>query len=283
MIGVDVGGTKIRAGVVDAGGRVERTYETATPTSTQEALVEALVEAVEAVRDDAVAAVGFGVPARVDRLGVARGAVNAPLHELSFPGALGPRLGLPVAVANDASAAALAEHRLGAGRGTRTMVLLTLGTGVGGGVVIDGELFRGWSELGHMVIVAGGVPCPGACTGLGHVESYCSGTAAGRIAKRVLGEAADAHALVERRHPALEEIGRYLGAAIGSLVNVFDPEAVVVGGGFGLAAGALLFEAARPVVEREALGGAPGLRLALAELGADAGMVGAALLALEAA
>ena len=281
VIGVDVGGTNIRAAVVGPDGSIERLHECATPGESQAALVEALVAAVGEVRDEDVRAVGFGVPARISADGVALGAVNAPIDEIAFPEVIGARLGLTVTVVNDASAAALAEHRIGAGRGTRNLVLLTLGTGVGGGVVIEGSLYRGWSELGHMVIVAGGVPCQGACTGLGHVESYCSGTAADKIARRVLGEDATAHDLVAQRHPALEEIGRYLGAAIGSIVNVFDPEVVVLGGGFGVAAGELLFEAARPIIEREALGGAPGLRLALAELGEEAGIVGAALVALE--
>ena len=86
-------------------------------------------------------------------------------------------------------------------------MLLTLGTGVGGGVVTGGRLYRGWAELGHMVIVEDGEPCQGACTGRGHVESYCSGAAADRLAQRVLGPDANAHDLVAQRHPALAEIG----------------------------------------------------------------------------
>ncbi len=110
---------------------------------------------------------------------------------------LAARLGLPVGVINDGSAAALAEFVHGAGRGTRDLVLLTLGTGVGGGFVLDGQLYRGWSEVGHMVIVEDGEPCQGACTGRGHVESYCSGHAADRLAREVLGPEATAHDLVD--------------------------------------------------------------------------------------
>ena len=284
MIGVDLGGTKILAGVVDPSGGVGRTLEVATPTSSQAALVEALVEVVEELRTPEIAAAGFGVPTRVDhKTGIAIGAVNIPLHRLSLRDEIGARVGLPIGAVNDGSAAALAELRLGAGRGSSNLVMLTLGTGVGGGVVIDGALYHGWTELGHMVIVVDGEPCIGACSGRGHVEAYCSGSAADRIAVRELGPGQTAHELVAQGHPALAAIGHYLGCAIGSLVNVFNPETVVIGGGFGLAASEYLLPPARLAILREAL--APGgqtVRLALAELGSAAGMIGAALVAFEA-
>ena len=284
MIGVDLGGTKILAGVVDPSGGVGRTLEVATPTSSQGALVEALVEVVEELRTPEIAAAGFGVPTRVDqKTGIAIGAVNIPLHRLSLRDEIGARVGLPIGAVNDGSAAALAELRLGAGRGSSNLVMLTLGTGVGGGVVIDGALYHGWTELGHMVIVVDGEPCIGACSGRGHVEAYCSGSAADRIAARELGPGQTAHELVAQGHPALAGIGHYLGCAIGSLVNVFNPETVVIGGGFGLAASEYLLPPARLAILREAL--APGgqtVRLALAELGSAAGMIGAGLVAFEA-
>ena len=284
MIGVDLGGTKILAGIVDPSGEVGRTLEVATPTSSQAALVEALVEVVEELRTPEIAAAGFGVPTRVDhKTGIAIGAVNIPLHRLSLRDEIGARVGLPIGAVNDGSAAALAELRLGAGRGSSNLVMLTLGTGVGGGVVIDGALYHGWTELGHMVIVVDGEPCIGACSGRGHVEAYCSGSAADRIAVRELGPGQTAHELVAQGHPALAGIGHYLGCAIGSLVNVFNPETVVIGGGFGLAASEYLLPPARLAILREAL--APGgqtVRLALAELGSAAGMIGAALVAFEA-
>jgi glucokinase len=284
VIGVDLGGTKILAGVVDASGGVESTLELPTPTSSQAALVDALVGVVEELRTPQVAAAGFGIPTRVDpKTGVAIGAVNIPLHRLSLRDEIGSRLGMPVGAVNDGGAAALAELRLGAGRGATNLVMLTLGTGVGGGVVIDGQLYRGWAELGHMVIVVDGEPCLGACSGRGHLEAYCSGPAADRIAVRELGHGATSHDLVAQAHPALTEIGHYLGCAIGSLVNLFNPETVVIGGGFGIAASEYLLAPARLAVLREAL--APGgqeVRLALAELGPAAGMIGAGLVAFEA-
>jgi len=284
VIGVDLGGTKILAGVVDASGRVESTVEVPTPTSSQAALVDALVGVVEELRTPQVVAAGFGIPTRVDpKSGVAIGAVNIPLHRLALRDEIGSRLGMPVGAVNDGGAAALAELRLGAGRGSTNLVMLTLGTGVGGGVVIDGQLYHGWAEFGHMVIVVDGEPCLGACSGRGHLEAYCSGPAADRIAVRELGHGATSHDLVAQEHPALTEIGHYLGCAIGSLVNIFNPETVVVGGGFGIAASAFLFAPARLAILREAL--APGgqeVQLALAELGAAAGMIGAGLVAFEA-
>jgi len=284
VIGVDLGGTKILAGVVDASGGVESTIEVPTPTSSQAALVDALVGVVEELRTPQVVAAGFGIPTRVDpKTGVAIGAVNIPLHRLSLRDEIGSRLGMPVGAVNDGGAAALAELRLGAGRGATNLVMLTLGTGVGGGVVIDGQLYRGWAELGHMVIVVDGEPCLGACSGRGHLEAYCSGPAADRIAVRELGHGATSHDLVAQAHPALTEIGHYLGCAIGSLVNLFNPETVVIGGGFGIAASEYLLAPARLAILREAL--APGgqeVQLALAELGPAAGMIGAGLVAFEA-
>jgi len=283
VIGVDLGGTKILAGVVDGDGNVHQTVEHPTPTTSQAALLDALVDAVHELPDD-VAAVGFGIPSRIDqRRGIALGAVNIPLRDTPFRSEMERRLRLPIAIENDASCAAYAEYVYGAGRGTAHFVMLTLGTGVGGGVVADGALFRGWAELGHMVIVEDGEPCQGACSGRGHVESYCSGTAADRLAEAVLGEGSTAYDLVEQRHPALGRIGHHLGVAIGSLVNVFGAERVAIGGGFGVAAFDQLLPAARTAVLTEALAPAgQELQIERAELGAESGLIGAALVAFEA-
>jgi glucokinase len=284
VIGIDLGGTKILAGVLDRSGGLESVTERLTPTASQDVLLDALVEVVDELRTPEIQAVGFGVPARIDpRTGIAFGAVNTPLEYVALQDVLESRLRLPVGAINDGGAAALAEFVYGAGRGSRDLVLLTLGTGVGGGLVFDGELYRGWAEVGHMVIVEDGEPCQGACTGRGHVESYCSGLAADRVAREVIGPGATARDLVEQRHPALDQIGRRLGAAVSSLVNLFDPDVVVIGGGFGVAAGERLLGPARQVMLREAL--APGgeeVRLAVAELGEAAGVIGAGLVAFEA-
>jgi glucokinase len=284
VIGIDLGGTKILGGILDRLGGVEALTERLTPGTSQEELLDALVEMVDELRTPEIEAVGFGVPARIDRrTELAIGAVNTPLRNVRFRQLLEERLGLPVGVINDGSAAALSEFVHGAGRGARDLVLLTLGTGVGGGFVFDGQLYRGWSEVGHMVIVEDGEPCQGACTGRGHVESYCSGHAADRLAREALGPSATARDLVEQRHPALAQIGRHLGAAVASLVNLFDPDVVVIGGGFGVAAGGQLLGPVREVMLREALSpGGQEVRLAVAELGSAAGVIGAGLVAFEA-
>ena len=136
--------------------------------------------------------------------------------------------------------------------------------------------------LRPIVIVEDGEPCQGTCSGHGHVEAYCSGLAAERVARAALGPAATAHDLVEQRHPALEQIGRHLGAAIAGLVNIFGPDVVVVGGGFGIGAGELLLGPARDVLAVEALRPGGVIPVVGAELGERAGLVGAGLLALEA-
>src|SRR5207244_10358156 len=149
---------------------------------------------------------------------------------------------------NDANAATLAEWAFGAGRGTQHMVMLTLGTGVGGGLILDGRPYRGAvgaaAELGHMVIDIDGPPCQGSCTGRGHLESLASGRAATLAAQEAFGPAVDAHRLVRLAQEgdatavALPgTFGHRLGAAMGSLVHIFNPELTGVGGGFAAAGG----------------------------------------------
>lgn len=291
VIGVDLGGTKIAAGIVDRAGAVVGQQLVPTPTSSQPELLAALDALVEELLGDGVAALGIGIPSRIDqRAGIAEGSVNIPLNNLAFRDRMRERFELPVGIENDANAASLAEWRFGAGRGTRDMVMLTLGTGVGGGVVLDGRPFRGWAELGHMVLLFDGPPCQGSCTGRGHLEALVSGHAADAVAREALGPKADARQLVEvarqgdeRAREALAEIGRRLGAGIGTLINIFRPEVVVVGGGFGTAAGELLVGPARDVIAREALApAAETVRIVPAQLGFTAGLVGAGLVGFEA-
>jgi glucokinase len=283
VIGVDLGGTKILAGVVDRDGALGRTAFRATPVESQDALLEALAEAVRDVLDDDVSAVGFGVPSQVDqRTGTLGRSVNIPLADVAFRDLMRERLGLPVAVDNDANVAAVAEWRRGAARGTQTMAMLTLGTGVGGGFVLDGRPYHGWAEVGHIVVEAGGRPCQGSCTGHGHLEAYASGVAANQLAREVLGGEATARDLVAQRHPALHEIGRWVGTGIVTLANLFAPEVVVIGGGFGVAAFDQLLAGAREVLAVEALEGMRDVPIARAELGGEAGVVGAGLIAFDA-
>jgi glucokinase len=290
VIGVDLGGTKILAGVVFADGRIERRREHATPVTSQDDLLAGLDAAVEELLDEEVVALGFGIPSPIDqRSGRAEQAVNIPLDAtVDFRGRMAERFGLPVGIENDANAAAYAEFHFGAAREARTMVMLTLGSGCGGGVVIDGELYRGWAEFGHIVIEFDGIPCQGTCTGRGHLEPYVTGFAATKLAQEVFGPAVDAHRLVrlanegeQRAIEILDGIGRHLGAGIGSLVNIFNPELVVIGGGFA-AAGDFILDPAREIVAREGLAGAgKRVRIVRAELGTAAGLIGAGLVGFD--
>jgi glucokinase len=291
VIGVDLGGTKVLAGIVDRDGRVERRREYPTRVGSQDDLLAGLDESVEGLLDDDIAAIGFGIPSPVDqRTGRALQAVNIPLGSaLDFRSRMAERFGRPVGIENDANAATYAEFHFGAGREAQSLVMLTLGTGCGGGAVIDGKLFRGWAEFGHIVIVYDGLPCQGTCTGRGHLEPYVTGLAATKLAREAFGPAADAHRLVrlaeegdETARNILDGIGRHLGAGIGSLVNIFNPELVVIGGGFA-AAGDFILDPAREIVRREALAHAGDrLRIVRAELGTAAGLIGAGLVAFDA-
>lgn len=291
VIGVDLGGTKILAGLVHRDGTVERRREWPTPVGSEDELLGGLDEAVEELLDADVTALGFGIPSQVDqRTGRAYGSVNIPLHDVGLRDRMRDRFDLPVGLDNDGNAATLAEWAFGAGRGTRTMVMLTLGTGVGGGFILDERLYRGWAEVGHIVVVHDGKPCQGTCTGRGHIESYCTGVAAGEAAQEAFGPGADAHRLVrlaregdEKAIEILAGIGRYLGSGIGTLVNLFDPELAVVGGGFGAAAFEFLVGPAREIVRREALAPADEqVEIVKAQLGTAAGLIGAGLIAFEA-
>ena len=291
VIGVDLGGTKILAGIVGRDGSVERHRENPTPVTSQDDLLAGLDQAVAELLDDDVVALGFGLPSPIDQQnGRAMQAVNIPLDSsIDFRARMSERFDLPVGMENDANAAAYAEFHFGAAREVSSMVMLTLGTGCGGGAVIDGKLFRGWAEFGHMVIVYDGIPCQGTCTGRGHLEPYVTGVAATKLARDVFGPAVDAHRLVrlanegeQRAVKILDGIGRHLGAGIGSLVNIFNPELVVIGGGFA-AAGDFILDPAREIVAREGLAGAgKRVRIVRAELGTSAGLIGAGLVGFDA-
>ncbi len=311
VVGVDMGGTKLLAGAIDADLDVHhRAHRTLTGLDV-EALLDTIAEAVREVRGAAeahavaVEAVGFGIPCTIDRSrGVAVQAVNLPLAEIAFADVMADRLGLAAFMDNDANLAALAEHRVGVARGAANVVLLTVGTGIGGGLVLDGRLYRGslgaGGELGHTVVDLDGPPCQGSCPNRGCLEAVASGTALIREARAAaaaapgsqLGRLARAGrevtgALVtelahdgdEAARSVLELIGRRLGVGIASFVNQLNPEVVVLGGGV-MAAGELLLAPARAEVAARAL--APGrdaVRIVAAGLGAEAGMIGAGVMA----
>jgi glucokinase len=309
-IGVDMGGTKLLAGAVDTGLSVHYRAQRTLTGLDQSAVLDIAVQAVQEVRQEAgdeIAAVGFGIPCLMDqRTGRGVVAVNLPLADIPFGAIMAERLGLPVFVDNDANLAALAEHRAGAAQGADEALLLTIGTGIGGGMILRGELYHGAigsaGELGHVVIDKDGPPCQGNCPNHGCVEALASGTALAREALRLARERPQSglgRALSEGRELAgplvtelahdgdetaievLDLIGTNLGVALASFVNIFNPEVIVIGGGV-IAARELLLEPARREVARRALPPSRDeVRIVAAQFGVEAGMVGAAALAFD--
>jgi glucokinase len=305
-IGVDLGGTKMLIGVLDSDSEVRFESREASTGQTEEQLVELLVREIEEAREarPGVAAVGLGIPATIDHdRGIAISAVNLPIDDLPIRELVGERTGLPIFVDNDANVAALAEHLYGAARGADNAVMLTIGTGIGGGLILGGEVYRGatgaGAELGHVVIAMDGLACQGNCPGHGCVETYASGTALGREARAAAerepdsalgaiaaaGRSIDGKAVTEAALAGdqasiavFDLVGSRLGVALTSFANIFEPEVFVIGGGV-IAAGDLLLEPARRELRARALPPMKDTPVVAAELGADAGMIGAAAMA----
>lgn len=296
-------------GVVGADREVLYEDRAASTGLSGEQLLETLEREVRKALDarPGAAAVGLGIPCTIDReRGLAISAVNLPIRDLPIRAEMRSRLDLPVFIDNDANVAALAEHRFGAARGTTDAVMLTIGTGVGGGVIIDGSLYRGSSgaasEPGHMVIDFDGPPCQGSCPNNGCLETFASGTALAREGAaaaerepdsalgRALagGEKIDGKAVTDAANDGdataravVEEAGRRLGAGLSGLANIFEPEVFVLGGGVAKVVGELMVGPAREELSRRALPPMNGTPVKLAELGPEAGMIGAAEMARE--
>src|SRR5918911_697182 len=204
VVGVAVGGTKVAAGRVsgsDAFEIAERPTDLSSPAALLDELEAAVRETIE--RAGAIDAVGIGVPSQIDfKSGTVVSSVNIPLEGVSLRDELESRFGARVYVDNDANCAALAEAQFTDDAPAQSLVMLTLGTGVGGGVVIDGRIFRGSSglgaELGHVVVDADGPECPGNCPNRGCLEALCSGTALERDATAAAGHRVTGRQVVER-------------------------------------------------------------------------------------
>lgn len=313
VIGVDLGGTKLLAGLLDEDLRVlHRVYRLAPRSDDPEDLLALVAGQIEELLDggfvprERVVGVGVGIPSLVDRArGVAVSTVHQPLDDVPVRDELQDRLQLPVALDNDANCAMLAEWRAGAAQGCDDAVLLTVGTGIGSGVVANGALVRGATgaatELGHMVVDFDGPLCQGACTNRGCLEALASGSALGREGARLAGQrpgSALARLAGEGRpitgvlvteaaqggdraaQEALERVGTLLGVGIANAMNVFNPEVVLIGGGVS-DAGELLLTPARTEARRRARPPSNGARVERARFGAEAGMVGGAVLARE--
>jgi glucokinase len=308
-IAIDLGGTKLLAGLVGRDGVVVRRTVHASENADQDALMAQLEGAIAEFVEEGVVGIGVGIPSIIDQdTGRAASSVNVTLAGVDVRDHLHDRFGIPTAIENDANCAALAEHRFGAGRGVRHMVMLTLGTGIGGGLILNGELYRGAhggaAELGHITLDLHGEQCQGHCPGIGHFEVLASGNAAGALARKVaaerpdgdLGRAAaqgtevDAKLAVELAREGqgdardvLAEIGRNLGVGIADYVNIFNPELVVIGGGFSRAAELVVDPAIEVVRERALPPSSETVRIVLAILGVEAGLIGAGVVGFEAA
>jgi glucokinase len=305
-IGVDLGGTKMLLGVLDGESRTVWESRERSAGEGEDELVELLVREIAEARAERVGveAVGMGIPATIDHeKGLAIAAVNLPIENLPIRDLVVERTGLPTFVDNDANVAALAEHLFGAAKGAENAVMLTIGTGIGGGLILGGEIYRGstgaGAELGHMAIQMDGPGCQGNCPNRGCVEAFASGTALGReglaaaesnpdsaLGKLLAaGEPVDGKAVTvaaqngdETAIGVFDLVGGRLGVALASFANIFEPEVIVVGGGV-MAAGDLLLDPARRELQARALSPMNRTPVVPAELGEDAGMIGAAAMA----
>ncbi|MBI0294295.1 ROK family glucokinase [Streptomyces sp. PRKS01-29] len=306
-IGVDIGGTKIAAGVVDEEGSILETSQVSTP-HTPEGVVDAIADAVRIVSEGHdIEAVGIGAAGYVDdKRATVLFAPNINWRHEALKDKVEQRVGLPVVVENDANAAAWGEYRFGAGVGHDDVVCITLGTGLGGGIIIGGRLHRGRfgvaAEFGHIRVVPDGLLC--GCGSQGCWEQYASGRALVRYAKQraaatpenatVLLQLGDGTAEgIEGKHisdaarqgdpvaiDSFRELARWAGAGLADLASLFDPSAFIVGGGVS-DEGDLVLEPIRKSFRRWLVGNQwrPHAQVLAAQLGGKAGLVGAADLA----
>ncbi len=308
-IGVDVGGTRIAAGLIERKGRMLREARTLTPKTGPFGVIDAIVDLINEVvggtHPAELAGVGIGLPAQIDFLKQSvEFCTNLPLAGIDVRSLIMSRIRHDVTIDNDGNCAGIGESRFGAGKGVRDFVMITLGTGVGGLLFLDGEPYRGsrglGGEIGHMVIRLDGEPCP--CGGKGHVESYLGRppiAARGREAAREYkgqairdmaggnAEAVSAEDVIqaalagdEIARQILLDAGVILGEALVGVVNLLNPKLIVVGGGIGESCGFLVDRAAE-VITAEALAGRKDVRVVQAQLGNDAGVLGAAALAFD--
>lgn len=309
-VGVDVGGTRIAAGLVERKGRMIKEVRAFTPKEAGPfAIVDAIIDLVEDVANGThpseIAGIGVGLPAQIDFLKQSvEFCTNLPLAGIDVRSLIMSRVRHPVAIDNDGNCAGIGESRFGAAKKTRDFVMITLGTGVGGALVLNGEPYRGsrglGAEIGHMVIRLDGPPCP--CGGKGHIESFLGRPAiaakgreaargpkglaireqAGGEPERVTAEDVVNAALMgdECAREILLEAGDILGEALVGIVNLLNPRLIVVGGGIGESC-AFLVERAAEVIAENALAGRRDVKVVQAELGNDAGVLGAAALAFD--
>lgn len=305
--GVDVGGTTVKLGLFDTEGTIFDKWE--IPTRTEDQGSQILPDIARALEDklkekniakEEVAGVGIGAPGPIDKDGVVYEAVNLGWGVFSIKDTLQELCGLPVKAGNDANVAALGEMWKGGGQGYQNLVLVTLGTGVGGGIIINGEILNGATgaggEIGHIHIQDGEKEACG-CGNYGCLEQYASATGIVRLANRRLAATKEDSVLRHKNVSAksvfdavkagdavaiqiAEEFGEYLGKGLAAVACVVNPEAFVIGGGVSKA-GEILFSYIEKSYKKYVFHGSRDAKFELAELGNDAGICGAAKLILE--
>ena len=310
-LGIDLGGTNVAAAVVDQDGTILGKVSLPTPRTGPEAVADQMAAAARAAVEQAgigmeeIQSVGIGSPGTIEpQHGLIKFWSNLDFENVPLVALMEERLNKPIYLENDANAAALGEFAAGAGKGSQSMVAITLGTGVGGGAILNGKLYTGFNyagmEVGHFVIKHGGRLC--TCGRKGCFEAYCSATALIKRTREVMEENPDsllwqlAGSLdkVNGRTPfdaaaqgdaaagkVIDEYVDYLGCGVASLVNIFQPEVFCIGGGPS-AQGETLMAPVRYILNREdyARNSVHRTRLVRAALGNDAGIIGAALLSL---
>ena len=296
--GVDLGGTTVKIAYFDATGNLLDKWEIPTVTANSGAqilpdIADSINKYIDTndIQRSSILGLGIGVPGPVDSKGIVNKCVNLGWGVFNIPDELEKLTGFSVKAGNDANVAALGEYWMGGGKGCDNMVFVTLGTGVGGGIVIEGKLLHGThgsgAEIGHMVLNRNETAVCG-CGKRGCVEQYCSATGISRLARLHgmgdmtckdifdAGKAGNPEALA-----VLDEYYEYLGEFLGSLCSVVDPEAVVIGGGVSKA-GQVLIDGIEPKFQKYVFHAASNVRFTLAALGNDAGAYGAFKLALDA-
>lgn len=309
VIGVDLGGTNLRTAILSPDGSILDRHKEATHAADGwEKVVARLIENIKRQRTVAVqqgfdvAAVGVGAPGVIQAdKGIVVKSPNFPdWNNLPLKDQLEKALGTPVFLENDANAAALGEQWRGAGRGIRSMILLTLGTGVGGGIILDNKIWHGADgmagEIGHMTLIPDGRPC--TCGNTGCLEMYASARGIVQSFREALGKAASgvpdqikqlsseqvyeaAGAGNEIAVRVMKDMGRMLGIGIASLINIFNPERIVVGGGVKDAWPLFIGATREEIMKRAFAVPAQRTEIVLSQLGDDAGMVGAAAVAFD--
>ena len=309
IFGVDVGGTTVKLGLFDQAGNLLEKWEIPTRTENGgEKILPDIAESIEkkmeekGLKKEDLAGVGLGAPGAIGADGTMYGAVNLGWGTFNLEQALSDLLGLPVRAGNDANVAALGEMWKGGGQGCSNLVAVTLGTGVGGGIIVNGNIVTGATgaggEIGHIHVEDNETEMCG-CKSIGCLEQYASATGIVRLAKKMLASTEEASALRElpaeelsakavfdavKAKDALairvaEQFGEYLGKALGVIAGIVNPEVIVIGGGVSKA-GEILFDYIRPPFDRTAFSGCRIAKMALATLGNDAGIYGAARLML---